>query len=69
LSFVQRSQAGCIGGPKREVILGWALKASLVRQELETLRSTVKRGDRDEDAIELPDDWKEQLRALGYLLQ
>jgi hypothetical protein len=38
------------------------LKALLVREELETLRSAAKRGDRDEDAIELPEDLKERLK-------
>jgi hypothetical protein len=33
LSFEQRSQAGWIGGPKREVILGCALKIGLMRSE------------------------------------
>jgi arylsulfatase A-like enzyme len=43
------------------------LKALLVREELEILRSAAGRGVRDEDAIELPDDLKERLKALGYL--
>ena len=43
------------------------LKGLLVRDELEALRSAAKQGDREGDAIELPEDLQERLRALGYL--
>ncbi len=43
------------------------LKGLLVREELEALRSAARQGHREDDAIELPEDLQERLKALGYL--